>query len=116
MVAGLEALGCEVARRADLLQHDVVVLATGGRLVGGRVRDRQHALAVGGVGLALRGLGLLHLGGEDLGAVEQRLLLLAGGLRDLPAERLLLTAQPLELDDRGAAPLVGRERLVDHVR
>ena len=43
VVARLEALGLEVARRADVLEHDVVVLAAGRRLVGRRVGDRISA-------------------------------------------------------------------------
>ena len=42
VVAGLEALGGEVTRLADLLEHHVVVLAAGRCLVGGRVRDRHQ--------------------------------------------------------------------------
>ena len=42
VVAGLEALGGEVARLADVLEHDVVVLAAGRGLVGGRVGDRHQ--------------------------------------------------------------------------
>ena len=114
VVARLEALGREVAGGADLLEHDVVVLAAGRRLVGGRVRDRHQAGAVGLLGLRLRGLGLLHVGRQRLGAREQRLLLLALRLRDLLAEGLLLGPQPLELDDRGPAPLVRGQRVVDH--
>ena len=100
VVARLEALGGEVARRADRLEHDVVVLAAGRRLVGGEVGDRQQRGLPGLLGLGLRGLGGLHLGGERLGARQQRLLLLALGLRDLLAERLLLAALGLEVGDR----------------
>ena len=113
VVAGLEV---ELPRRADLLEHHEVVLAARRRLLRGRVGDRQHAGAVGLVGGALRGLGLLDLGRQRLGAVEQRLLLVALRGGDLLAHRLLLAPQPLELDDRAAATLVGGQRLVDHVR
>ena len=41
VVARLEALGGEVARRADRLEHGVVVLAAGRRRVVGEVGDRQ---------------------------------------------------------------------------
>ena len=54
VVAGLEALGREVAGLADVLEHDEVVLAAGRRLVGGRVRDRHQRVAVGRLGLGLR--------------------------------------------------------------
>ena len=41
MVAGLEALGGEVARLADVLEHDVVVLAAG------------RGLSAAGLGIAI---------------------------------------------------------------
>ena len=107
VVAGLEALGREVAGRADVLEHHEVVLAARRGLVGGRVRDRQHRGAVGLLGLPLGGLGLLHVGRERLGPLEQRLLLLALRLGDLLAELLLLRAEPLVLRDRGP-PLARR--------
>ena len=72
--------------------------------------------AVGLLGLRLRGLGRLHLGGQRLGAREQRLLLVSLRLRDLLAECLLLGTEPLELGDRVASPPVGRDRVVDDVR
>ena len=66
-------------------------------------------LLLGGV---LGGLGLLDLGGERLGLREQRLLLVALGLRDQLAELLLLAALGLELDDRRTPCGVGGERAV----
>ncbi len=80
----------------------------------GQVGDREDGGLPGLLGLGLRGLGGLHLGGELLGAGQQRLLLVALGLRDLLAERLLLAPLGLEVADRPAALLVGRQRLVDH--
>ena len=76
VVPGLEPLGREVARGADVLEHHEVVLAAGGRLLGGRVGDGHHQPAVGLRGLVLRRLGRLHRGGQLLGASEQGLLLL----------------------------------------
>ena len=114
VVARLEPLGGEVARRADRLEHGVVVLAAGRRVVVGEVGDREDRGLPGLLGLGLRGLGGLHLGGQRLGALEQRLLLLALGLRNLLAQRLLLAPLGLEVADRLAATLVGRQRLVDH--
>ena len=99
--------------RADRLEHDEVVLAAGRRLVGGEVRDRHDRVLPGLLGLALRGLGRLDLGGERLGAGEQLLLLLALGLRDLLAQLLLLGALGLEVRDRRAAGRVGGQRPVD---
>ena len=65
---------------------------------------------LGGVGV---GLQLLDPRGEVLGLGEQRLLLVALGLRDLLAHRLLLRAQLLELGERGAVRLLGGEDRVD---
>ena len=76
---------------------------------------RQHGGLPGLLGLGLGGLGGLHLGGQRLGAGEQRLLLLALGLRDLLAERLLLAPLGLEVGDRLRGARVGRQRLVDHL-
>ena len=90
MVARLEALGGEVARGAVLGEHDVVVLAAGRRLVGRGVGDRVDRVAPVLLGLGLRGLGGLHVGGERLGAGQQVGLLVALGLRDQLAELLLL--------------------------
>ena len=61
VVARLEALGREVARRADRLEHDVVVLAAGRGLVGGEVGDRHQGGLPGVVGLGLGGLERLDL-------------------------------------------------------
>ena len=57
----------------------------------------------------------LDLIGELPGAGEQRLPLLPLGARDLLAQRLLLGPRPLEVGERGAAPLVSREHGVDQL-
>ena len=102
--------------RADRLEHDVVVLAAGRGVVVGEVGQRQQGVLPGLVRVRLRGLERLDLGGQRLGADQQLLLLLALRLRDLLAERLLLAALGLELDDRRPPRRVGRERHVDDVR
>lgn len=115
VVAGLEALGREVARGADLLQRDEVLLAAdrGGRVdeVGQRAEQPVGLL----LGLGLLGVGGLDLGGQVLGALQQGGLLLALGLGDLLAEALLLIAQFVEPTARGPAALVGCEECVDQV-
>ena len=55
---------CELARRADGLEHDEVVLAAGRGLVGGDVGDRPMASSHSCLGLGLGGLGLLDLRGQ----------------------------------------------------
>lgn len=115
MVTGLEALGGEVARSADLLQRDEVLLAADR---GGRVDEvRQRAEQAFGLllGHALFGVGGLDLLGERLGALQQGGLLLALGLGDLLAERLLLVAELVEATARGPPPFVGGEEGVDQV-
>ena len=66
VVERLEALGREVARRADVLEHGVVVLAAGRGLRRREVRHQRHARREGLLGLALPGLGRLDLGGDSL--------------------------------------------------
>ena len=61
VVARLEV---ELARRADRLEHDEVVLAAGRRLVGGEVGDRHQRRLPLLLGVGLGGLGGLDLGGE----------------------------------------------------
>ncbi len=114
VVSWLEALGGEVARGADRLEHREVVLTAGRRLLVREVGDRQDRGLPGLLGLGLRGLRGLHLGRELLGPRQQCLLLLALRLRDLLPERLLLAPLGLEVADRPAPLLVGRQRLVDH--
>jgi hypothetical protein len=115
MVARREALGVEVPGNPDLLEHDVVVLTAFGCLLGGDVGDRHHQVAVCAVGLRLHYLRVSHLGGEDLRALEQILLLVPLHLRDLLAQRLLLRPETLITSDRGPPVLVCRESFVDHV-
>ena len=112
VVARLEV---ELRLGADRLDDAVVLLAAGRRLVGGDVRDLHQRRAPELLGLGLRGLGGLHPCGQLLGLLEQCGLLVALGLRDLLAERLLLAAQPLELGDRRAPRLVRGDRPVDHL-
>ena len=77
VVARLEALGREVARRADGVEDDEVVLAALGRLLRGGVgqRPQQRVERLGR--LVLGGLGRLDLRAQRLGLGEQRLLLVA---------------------------------------
>ena len=112
VVARLEV---ELRRRADGLEHDVVVLAAGRRLVGREVGDLHQRRAPGLLGLGLGGLGGLHLGREVLGARQQRRLLLALRLRDLLAELLLLGPLGLEGGDRLPPCGVGGQGPVDHL-
>ncbi len=113
VVARLEALGGEVARGADVLEDDEVLLAAD-RGVGveqvGQLPEQPLRL---GVGLGLLGVGGLHLGGEHGGALEQLRLLLALGLGDQLAQLLLLVAQLVEAGTGRPAALVGTEERVD---
>ena len=96
VVERLETLGREVTRLADVLEHGVVVLATGWRLRRGEVGQQRHRRGRRRrLGLDLRGLGVLDAGGELRGAGEQRGLLVAVCLRDL--------ACPCSSARRGAA-------------
>jgi hypothetical protein len=116
VVAGLEPLGGEVARRTDLFDHDEVVLATGRRLLGDHIGDRLEGREPFLLGDALGGLELLDLPGELLHLREQGLLLLARGLRDLLAEGLLRRALLLERRDGRTTGGVGGQGPVHHVR
>ena len=65
------------------LDHGVVVLAAGRRLVGGQVGDRPSAPSCHSASAAVwAASACLDLGGQRLGLREQRLLLVALGLRD----------------------------------
>ena len=105
VVARLEALGGEVAGRADRAR----ARRSRPRRPPGASSCARLGIAMQGVLARLRrasacvGLGRLDLGGELLGADQQRGLLLARRLRDLLAERLLLGPLGLELDDRRRA-------------
>ena len=115
VVLGLEALGREVARGADLLQRDEVLLAADrGRRVD-QVRQRADQALGRVLRLVLLGVGGLDLLGQGLGALEQSGLLLALGLGDLLAQALLLVAQLVETGAGGPAPFVGGEQGVDQV-
>ena len=99
--------------RADLAQDDVVLLPAGRRLRLDDVVDPAHGgleLVACGVHLALQGLDAV---GELARVRQQTVPLLALGTRDLLAEGLLLCARALELGERRAPPLVGREHGVD---
>ena len=74
------------------------------------IASRQSSLRLG-----LRRLGRPHLGGQALVRASSSVFSSPCGLRDLLAELLLLGAQPLEVGDRRAPVLVGRERHVDDV-
>ena len=113
VVARLDALGGEVAGRADRLDDDVVVLAAHRHLGLDDVADGAQQ----GVELGLRLVGGrlqgLDLGRDLLGARQQRLLLVALGPRDVLAHRLLLGPQPLVRGEGAAAALVGGADGVD---
>ncbi len=108
-------LEVELARRADLLDDRVVLLAAGRRGVVGEVGDGPDRLVpLGLCGDACR-LGVLHARGELLDLGEQRLLLVALRLGDEGSAGLLLGTPGLEVGDRPAPRGVGRQRPVDHV-
>ena len=113
VVARLDALGGEVAGRADRLDHDVVVLAPDRHLGLDDVADGAQQGVELGLGVVGGRLERLDLGRDLLGAREQGLLLVTLRLRDLLAHRLLLGAQPLEGGEGAAATLVGGADGVD---
>src|SRR5690606_23938783 len=94
-----------------LADHEVLLEALGGAL--GDVRDLAQRRVTGGERLAGLGLEPLHIGRELLHLGQQRLLLLALGLRDLLAEGLLLGARGLEGRSLLAPQDVGLEDRVD---
>ena len=104
-------------RRADVLEHDEVVLAAGRRLVGGEVGHRHHA-ACGRPRRPRPGRPRPAFTSADsvLGAVEQRLLLVALRLRRSACPAPSARRAAARTRRSRAAPLVGRQRLVDHVR
>ena len=104
VVARLEV---ELDRGADLLDQLEVVLAARGRLVGGQGRDAQHRRLPLLLGGTLGGLGLLDLGGQGLGLGEQRLLLVALGLRDQLARA---SSAPRAWPRRPGSPYGGQRR------
>jgi hypothetical protein len=112
VVARLEV---ELRLGAAGLEDLEVLLTARGRLVGREVGDRHDRVVPRLLGLALRGLETLDLGGEVLDLGEQRLLLLALRGGDLLAPLLLLGPACLEVGDRLAACGVGGERTVDVV-
>ena len=113
MIFGHEALGHEVPRRADGLQHHVVVLAAEGHVVEHQIADLlQHRLE-DTADLVLGGFGLLHQVGELLGALQQPGPLRTLGPGDQLAEILLLGPELLVAGDRIAPRLVGRQQIVD---
>jgi hypothetical protein len=97
------------------LPDDEVVLAALGDAGDDEVADLADQVVegdVGGLGLGGR---LLDLGGQFLGAGEQRGLLLPGRLRDAGAERLLLRARRLGGRHQAAAALIGGDEVVHQV-
>ncbi len=113
MVLGLEALGREVARGADGLQDGEVVLAADRHVLVDDVAElEQQGLCLSGR-LVLLGVGGLHGAGQFGGLPQQVGLLVAGGLGDALAERLLFGAQLVESGAGRPAPLVGGEKRVD---
>ena len=105
----------EVVRRhlADLLQDDEVLLAAGRDAVEHDVGHGEVRGAQRGLGLGLRGLGRLDLGGERLGPLEDRRALLRRGRLDRLRRGLLLRPQAVGAGHGGAAGLVGGEQRVD---
>ena len=90
VVAHREVVGGHLA---DGPQRHGVVLTARRDLVGDDVRDLQVGRAQGGVGGPLRLLGLLDLGGQRLGPLEDGGPLLRGRLLHRLGGRLLLRAQ-----------------------
>lgn len=113
VVLGLEALGGEVTDGPVRLQDDEVLLAAD-RDVGMHEVAEQEREALGLlVGLVLLGVGRLDVGGQLARLLQQLGLLVARGLGDELAERLLLGTELVEADAGRPAPLVGRQERVD---
>ncbi len=113
VVLGLEALGGEVADRAVRLQDDEVLLAADRHVRVHEVAQLEREALGLLVRLVLLGVGRLDVGGELARLLEQLGLLVAGGLGDELAERLLLGTQLVEADAGRPAPLVGGQESVD---
>ncbi len=110
----VQRLEVELAGLADVLEHDVVVLAALGGVGVHDVGDgavQLGQLRLGGVLLGLRGL---DLGGQLLALGQQRLALLALGPADLLAEQLLLAPQRVRPGDGGTSAFVRGQQRVDH--
>ena len=112
----VERLEVELRRLPDVLEHHVVVLAAGRDARLGDVGQPAQQRVERGAGLGLLGVGGLDLGRQLLGAGQQGGLLVALRLGHLAAEVLLLGPGPLEGDDRRPASLVGGQHLVDQPR
>ena len=110
VVAHREVVGGHLA---DGAQGDGVVLTAGRDVAVDDVGDAQVHLAQGGVGLALGLLGLLHLGGQRLGPLQDGGPLLRGRLLDRLGGRLLLPAQVVAAPGRLATGDVGGQERVD---
>ena len=112
VVLRFEALGREIADRADLLDHHIVVLTAFGGLRLHDVRQLPHG---GGVFL-VRAVRVRLIRRDLLGKLlrlgDQRGLLVGRGLGDLLADLFLLGARLLELLERGAAHFVGTQYLI----
>ncbi|MDT7683587.1 MAG: hypothetical protein QOG57_3897 [Pseudonocardiales bacterium] len=106
----------ELARGAHVLEHHVVVLAARRHPVDDQVRQR----ALGGgerlVGLGLRRLGGLDLGGQLLAVGQQLGALVAARLADLLAQLTLLGTQRVGPPDGLPAPLVGGQQRIHGTR
>ena len=105
-------LEVELGLLAVVLQLDEVVLAAG-RGALHDVGDLELQLANALFGCALRGLGLLDLRLQLVGAFEQLRPLLRGRLADLLTERLLLAAQFISSLNGRAALLIGFQQGID---
>jgi hypothetical protein len=113
VVTGLEPLGREVARRAVLGEHHVVVFPADGRGVVNEVGQRTQQPVQFERGLGGRRLRALDLDRQVTGAGEQRLLLLALRPRDALAQRLLLSTQGFEGCDGSSPCVIGVQQPVD---
>ena len=102
----------DLAGFADVLEHHVVVLATGRGTVCDDVGDGAVGGGGGLVGGVLPGDGGLDLLGEFLALGQQRGLLVPVGFADLFAECLLFGSQGIRLDDGRPASAVGLEQRV----
>jgi hypothetical protein len=113
VVADLEVVGRGLAHGLQQLE---VVLATRRYAVDHHVGDRPVGRPQRLVGLRLLGLGRLHLVGEVLGVLKQRVTVVGRGLADLAAQRLLLGPQVVRGGDGGAPTFVRLEQRVDRGR
>ena len=106
-------LEVEGGRLPDVLQHDVVVLATGRHAGFDDVRNGLVCGAQRLVGRRLGRFGALDLGGQLLAAGQQCRSVIGLRLTDGPPEGLLLGAQRVGGRDRSPAVHIGLQQRVD---